>query len=250
MPLETQAPTGLDLPPPFHLITLREVGDSFAYAQRVAAEQGAGTLVFVGRFDIAEFAVVLEPEEPLRTARRTLYAGMNALADALAVHAPPEKEIAFGWPDAVSVDGGFVGGGRLAWPEGADEEKPPQWLVFGATIRTVSMSDEPGLHPLTTALAEEGFTDMGAGQLLESFSRHLMVAIDAWQEKGFGVIARDYLSRLATEKDMQRAIDWNGDLLLRPAGNDKTKGTAERRKLLPVLSAPTWLDPATGGPRR
>ena len=40
---------------------------------------GAGTLVYVGRFDLAEFAVVLEPEEPLRTARRALYAGMVAL---------------------------------------------------------------------------------------------------------------------------------------------------------------------------
>src|SRR5262249_11498800 len=79
----------LDLPPPFRLVTLREVGDAFAHATRVAAEEGAGTLVYVGRLDLAEFAVVLEPEEPLKTARRALYAGLTALADALAVHAPP-----------------------------------------------------------------------------------------------------------------------------------------------------------------
>jgi len=60
----------LDLPPPFTLVTLREVGDAFAHAITVAPEQGAGTLVYVGRFDLAEFAVVLEPDEPLRTARR------------------------------------------------------------------------------------------------------------------------------------------------------------------------------------
>src|SRR5262249_40327047 len=77
-----------------------------------AAEQGAGTLVYVGRFDLAEFAVVLEPEEPLETARRALYAGLNALADALAVHAPPERPITFDWPDGVRVNGGLVGGGR------------------------------------------------------------------------------------------------------------------------------------------
>ena len=57
--------------------------------------------------------VVLEPDEPLRTARRAFYAGMNALADALLVHAPPEKPIAIDWPDALRVDGGLVGGGRL-----------------------------------------------------------------------------------------------------------------------------------------
>jgi hypothetical protein len=67
------------------------VGDSFAHAMRVAPREGAGTLVHVGRFDLAEFAVVLEPEEPLRSARRALYAGLAALADALAVHAPPER---------------------------------------------------------------------------------------------------------------------------------------------------------------
>src|SRR5262245_49717719 len=115
--LRTSSRPAFDLPPPFRLVTLREVGDAFAHATRVAAEEGAGTLVYVGRFDLAEFAVVLEPEEPLKTARRALYAGLTALADALAVHAPPERPITFDWPDGVRVNGGLVGGARLAWPE-------------------------------------------------------------------------------------------------------------------------------------
>src|SRR5438067_13920818 len=95
--IRTRAPFApvLDLPPPFHLVTLREVGDAFAHARRVAAAEGAGTLVHVGRFDLAEFAVVLEPDEPLRSARRALYIGLCALVDALAVHAPPERPIGF-----------------------------------------------------------------------------------------------------------------------------------------------------------
>src|SRR5215207_2779431 len=98
----------LDLPPLFRLVSLREVGDAFAHAQAIAAGEGAGTLVWVGRFDLVEFALVLEPDEPLRSARRALYAGMAALADALEVHATTEKPIAFDWPDAVRVDGGLV----------------------------------------------------------------------------------------------------------------------------------------------
>src|ERR1051326_2405408 len=84
MPLDAEThmrravPGGLDLPPPFRAIALREVGDAFAHAVAVADKEGAGTLVHVGRFDLAEFAVVLEPDEPLRTARRTIYAGMAA----------------------------------------------------------------------------------------------------------------------------------------------------------------------------
>ena len=197
MPLETparprkpQAPE-LALPPPFTAVRLRELGDAFAHAKSIAAEQGAGTLVYVGRFDLAEFAVVLEPEEPLAQARRAFYAGMAALADALAAHAQPETAITIGWPDSISVNHGLVGGGRLAWPQGIKEDETPPWLVFGAMIRTVSMTgSEPGLNPLVTALEEEGFTDVLSNQVMESFARHFMVAIDSWHERGFGAVAK------------------------------------------------------------
>src|SRR5258707_13200906 len=126
----------LAVPPPFGLLTLREVGDAFAHATRVAAQEGAGTLVYVGRFDLVEFAVVLEPDEPLKTARRSLYAGVAALGDALAVHAPPELPITFDWPDAVRVNGGLVGGARLARPPDADEGGPPPLPVVGGKIPT------------------------------------------------------------------------------------------------------------------
>jgi biotin-(acetyl-CoA carboxylase) ligase len=235
----------LRLPPPFRLVTLREVGDAFLHAQQVAAEEGAGTLVFVGRFDMAEFAVVLEPDEPLRTARRAFYAGMNALADALLVHAPPEKPVAIDWPDALRVDGGLVGGGRLAWPEGAEEDAVPDWLVFGAMIRTVSMTEEAGLHPLETALDQEGFEEHGASALVESFARHLMVALDAWQQDGFPALMKEYLARLSPEKGARRDIEENGDLVVRWAVSNQM----ERRALVPALKAPSWYDAKRGGPR-
>jgi biotin-(acetyl-CoA carboxylase) ligase len=238
----------LDLPPPYRLVTLREVGDAFAHAVKVAAKEGAGTLVHVGRFDLVEFAVVLEPEEPLRLARRAFYAGMVALADALAARAPPEKPIGVDWPDAIRVDGGLVGGGRLGWPRAAAEDEPPSWLVFGATIRTVTMGEsEPGLRPLASALQEEGFgtLDLDSGSLVESFSRHFMVATDAWQEKGFGEISKRYLPRLAPAPGMRRDIVDNGDLLVRQTGTTEP----ERHSLAPALAMPSWLDPATGGPR-
>ena len=234
----------LDLPPAFRAVALREVGDAFAHAKMIAADAGAGTLVHVGRFDLAEFAVVLEPEEPLRTARRALYAGMVALGDALAVHAPPEKPIGFDWPSAVRVDGGLVGGAQLAWPADSDEEATPAWIVFGAMIRTVAVGEhEAGLHPLSAALDAEGFVDLG--RLLGSFARYLMMTVDVWQQDGFAAVARRYLARLAAEKGVRRDIDDNGDLLTRRV----SKTAVERRSLLSALATPSWLDPATGGPR-
>lgn len=245
--LRTPFTPELDLPPVYRLVTLREVGDAFTTAQSIAAAEGAGTLVWVGRFDLVEFAVVLEPDDPLRIARRAHYAAMSALADALAVHAPPEKPIHFTWPDSILVDGALVGGGRFAWPPGTDENSTPPWVVFGATIRLVSMSgDEAGLNPMSAALEDEGFDDLGAGRLVESFARHLMVAVDEWQEKGFSVIARNYLSRLSPETGVRRELDETGDLLVRRVGQTEV----ERRALTPALATPSWLDPQTGGPRR
>ena len=250
MPTDTRVRTpfapALDLPPAFRLVSLREVGDAFARAQEIAPDEGAGTLVWVGRFDLVEFAVVLEPDEPLRAARRALYAGMTALADALAVHAPPEKPIAFDWPDAIRVDGGLVGGGRLAWPADAREDAPPPWLVFGATVRTVAMSDgTSGLRPIEAALEDEGFDGLGSGRLVESFARQLMVLVDAWQESGFGEVARSYLTRLPVDPGTERTIDGVGDLLVRRKG----KLDVKKHRLLPALATPSWLDPQTGGPR-
>src|SRR5919206_4306685 len=138
----------LELPPVFRPVSLREIGDAFAHAQRIAPGAGAGAFVWVGRFDLIEFAVVLEPEEPLATARRAFYAGMAALADAVGAHGMPEKPVVVDWPDAVRYDGALIGGGRLGWPPGCAEDAVPDWLVFSAMLSaSKSRRGEPGLTP-------------------------------------------------------------------------------------------------------
>jgi hypothetical protein len=234
----------INLPPPFTLVRLRESRDAFAHAVDIGEERGAGTLTYVGRFDLAEFAVVLEPGEALRTARRAFYAGMIALSDALRAYAPPNKEIAFDWPDAIRVDGGLVGGGRLGWPPSAKEDAPPRWLVFGAMIRTVAMT-EAGLHPRASALDQEGFGESGTIQIMESFARHLMRATETLQVDGFKAVAREFQTRLVRERQTSRVIADNGDLLVRRIGTDRT----ERHDLREALASPSWLDPKLGGPR-
>jgi biotin-(acetyl-CoA carboxylase) ligase len=227
-------------------VRLRESRDAFAHAIGIAEKSGAGTLTYVGRFDLAEFAVVLEPGEPLRTARRAFYAGMVALTDALRAYAPPNKVIEIDWPDAVRVDGGLVGGGRLGWPASAEEDQPPRWLVFGAMIRTIALTEkEAGVHPLASALDQEGFGEAGAVQVTQSFARHLMLALDAWQTDGFDGIAREFLGRLSRERQTRGVIADNGDMLVRRSGTDGT----QRRDLRKALLSPSWFDPELGGPR-
>jgi len=236
----------IDLPPPYTLVRLREGGQAFAHALAIAPESGAGTLVYVGRFDLAEFAVVLEPGEPLHAARQAFYAGMVALSDALRAYAPPNKPVTIDWPDAVRVDGGLVGGGRLGWPSSAREDETPPWLVFGAMIRTVTMSEtEAGVHPLASALQEEGFGEIGAVEVTESFARHLMVAFDRWQTDGFAALAQQYLTLLPRERNTSRRIEENGDLLVQQIGAQK----AAPQSLAKALAKPSWLDFASGAPK-
>lgn len=244
----------LDLPPLYRAITLREHGDAFRHAQTIARDSGAGTLVWVRRFDTVEAAVVLEPEEPLSGARRVVYAAMSALADSIAAHCPPEKPIAFEWPDTLLLDGAILGGVRLAWPDGSAEASPPAWLVVAIGLRSAvalaRQADRPGHvldtpHQRGTSLEIEGFEMLDAATLLASFSRHLMVHLDRWHEDGFDPVGRDFLARLAPRKGLRYGFEANGDLMETPLDG---KRPSHRRELAEALAAPQWLDPATGEP--
>lgn len=227
--------SGLTLPPPFSLVSLREAGDAFAHASTIAGEAGAATLVWTRRFDLAEFAVVLEPQEPLATARRAIYAGANALADTVAAHAPPQRAVSFDWPDALRVDGALVGGVRLGWPDHAAEHEVPDWLVFGAMLRTVVMrAGEPGLRPLLGGLDEQGFEELSPASVVEGWTRYFLREMHAFEDRGFGAVRDRWLERAPGIPALLDTGDATG-----PDG---------QRPLAPALAEPSWLDPATGGP--
>jgi len=248
MPRVADLEQALDLPPGYTLVALREAGDAFAHGCEIAEQAGAGTLVWVRRYDLVEFAVVLEPDEPLKSARRALFAGMNALADAIAAHCPPERDVNFDWPDTVIFDGGLLGGARLGWPQDCAETEVPPWLVFGVILRAADMAHvEEAQAAAGVSLLSEGFEMVDTDAIIESFARHLMTAFDRWKERGFEAIARDYLERLPKRKaGERRAIDSDGDLLVAlPAGS----GPPERTSLLDALAKANWYDPQARGPK-
>jgi hypothetical protein len=237
------AEPGLDLPPGFSLVTLREAGDAHAHAQVIAEKSGAGTLVWVRRFDLIEFAVVLEPEEPLSQSRLVFYAAMNALADALAFHCPPERPLSFAWPDTILFDGGVLGGGRLAWPAGAGEADAPAWLVFGAMLRAAAVgAGEPGSWAQGVAMDEAGFDHVAAGDLIVSFAQHLMLNLDGWAPDRAPVEARRFVQRLPARAGLAHAIAVNGDLQVKQPGST---GCCDFRA---ALAVPSWLDADRGEP--
>jgi len=228
----------LDLPPLFRGVTLREGGDAFRHACAIAPEAGAGTLVLARGGLTFDCAVVLEPAMPLARARLALYVGMAALADALAVAAPPEHPIGFVWPDLIRVDGARLGGMRLAWAPVAGELQAPAWMVLHAALR---LAEPPGIEtghfPDRTSLEQQGFEDQDGARLAERFARHLMVGLYTWQDEGLAPVAEQYLSRLEEPKAARRGIDPSGDLVLVDEA-----GVETRRPLAEALAAPQWLD--------
>ena len=81
--------------------------------------------------------------------------------------------------------------------------------------------------------------------MVESFARHLMTHIDAWQEGGFDAVAKEYLGRLPRDLRLRSRIDETGDLMVKGAGTAKV----ERNDLRAALAAPSWFDPVARGPR-
>ncbi len=238
----------LELPPPYEQVRAPTGVSAHDHAVAIAAEAGAGTLVWSDRTAVAEFAIVLEPAEDLTRARCVVFAVLAAVIDALATRAPPEKPITVDWPAAVRVDRGLVGGVRLAWPDGAEEGEPPLWLVASACVRlTFPESDEPGQWPDATSLAEEGFEATSGPDLAAATARHFMVYLDHWAESGLKRIAESYLGRLNKPDTKDRCgIDINGDLVFEAALGQ----IGQRIPLLPALTDADWLDRATGEPRR
>src|SRR5207237_1309702 len=145
----------------------REAGDAFAHASAHADELGAGTLIFVGRFDLAEFAIVLEPEEPLAEARRCFYAGMLALADALSALAPPETPIAIGWPDALEIERWQDGELAQIEQEYAARLRPEQGIartIDPGGVRLERSGNPARRLPLQEALATSSWLDPKTGE--------------------------------------------------------------------------------------
>lgn len=224
----------LRLPPAFRLTTLRELGDAFSHAQAIAPASGAGTVVWARRFDLAEFAIVIEPDEPLALARRAFHVGMAALAEAIASLCPAGIPVAIEWPGVLRFDRSIVGGGRLAWPESAREDETPDWLVFGAMLRLHAMKEiEPGLHTMGASLFDAGFDDADAGQLVEAFARHLLALSDRWARDGFAPVGAAYAHWL--QKDPS---------LTQPLIGDDGAALADA-----LRAPPAWFHVETGEPK-
>ncbi|MGH6942943.1 MAG: biotin/lipoate--protein ligase family protein [Geminicoccaceae bacterium] len=186
-------------PPLFRPFAVTPELDPFERCLTIATEGvEAGTLLWSIGQEVCEGAVVLAPEQALEPSLPVVLVAMLGLGDALGSLLPPVVPVTFGWPDRLEVNGGVVGGVRMAIAKADPPDAIPDWLVIGFKVavrgRWGEADGPPALLDRTT-LEEEGGGEIMTIDLLEAFGRHFLSWINRWQEDGVAPVQQAWLSR-------------------------------------------------------
>jgi len=195
----------------------------------------AGLIVHNNSPDVLEAAIVLAPETALEASMAMVFAAALGFSDALGALAPPEVAVHMVWPGGFRVNGARCGGLTVAAPI-SDPSAIPDWLVIGLTV-PFQFHDriEPGQAADDTALVMEGCGEIVPLQLLESWSRHMLVWINTWETEGMGRLHTEWRGKAFdigkdVEIDLQgetrtgifMGLDEKGGMLLRQAESGDT----------------------------
>lgn len=185
-----------------------------AEAGLAAGTLGAGDLVWARGIETAEWALILEPDQPLSHALQAVPLSFVAIADAIGTLAPPKVSITFGWPDRLRVNGGEIGVLRAIAPVGATLDAIPAFLILHGVVRISfpPRGGEPGEMPDVTALAEEGCPEITRTALLERFARHFLSWLAIWQDEGFRSLHDAYVFRAEGYRDQFQAPGGDGPM--------------------------------------
>ena len=158
-------------------------------------------------------------------------------ATVFGVLAPPKVAITYDWPGTVRANGAIVATARAAASSLAADQIPDR-IVVGYSIRLHHdpNSVEPGENPELTTLGEEGCPDLTSEQLIETLSKHLLAAIDGWQNDGLENYLRMWHLRLENIGDNAqlefndkqisgtlKGLDDHGNLLVEEGGGPGKK---------------------------
>lgn len=142
-----------------------------------------GTVLYDLGHDLLRVAIVFAPEMPLSQAMSVLPVCAVGFQNALGALAPPEVAVHVEWDGALLVNGATCGQLRAA----ASTRTPdtvPDWLVIGLELRLWPEHEDGGVTPDQTALFSEGCADVAPNQLIESYTRHMLVWLNRWEEEG------------------------------------------------------------------
>ena len=188
---------GPSFPPLFHGEAASPGTDPFAKAIAAAIiGTDPGLIVHQLEPERLRAAIVLAPEAPLEDAMAMVFAAALGFADALGALAPPEVGVHTDWPGGLRVNGARCGQIHAAASDPAPDREP-DWLVIGLDlpIFPTEGADEPGRTPDVTTLIEEGCAEVAPTELLEAWSRHMLVWINRWLADGIAPLHADWRAR-------------------------------------------------------
>ncbi|MCP4185370.1 MAG: hypothetical protein GY761_19015 [Hyphomicrobiales bacterium] len=197
----------LDLPPLLNAISAQKPFDA-AVSQVRHRMAGAGDLFWSHNQNNVDIAIVLEPEVSSIRALEMVPLAMVALSDCLAVLLPPQVAVQFRDSRSIVVNGGIVGELTTAMAKTNSENDIPDWLVLSLTtgLNRAESDDEPGFNPDFTTLDEEGWEMVSQNEFTETFARHFLSWLAAWNDDGFCTIARawKFKAEEQLEPDMRK----------------------------------------------
>lgn len=154
-----------------------------------------GVIFYAEREDLLNLALVLAPETPLAESVGVCHAAMLALADSLGSLGPPELAVHFSWPFGLKVNGAHCG--TLTCQASTTESSAiPDWLVIGVEVPFMRPANlEPGEQPESTWLYEEGCIEMTVPQVIESWSRHVLIWLRTFEEGGYTAVQEHWRAK-------------------------------------------------------
>ncbi len=194
--------TRLALPPLLNGICVNNPFQT-AVEQVRMRKAGAGDLFWSNEEDTAILAIVLEPEVPLSRAVEMVPLATVALSDCLAILLPPKVAVQFRDHHQIILNGGIVGGVRAAIAKTRTANEIPDWLIveIAVVLRREDAEFEPGTRPDVTTLAEEGCEDCSLNRFIETFARHFLSWLAAWDSEGFAPVVRAWKVKDEDEND-------------------------------------------------
>ena len=191
-----------------------------------------GLIMYRIRPDYLSAALVLAPETTLDDAISMVLVASVGFTDSFGSVSPSEVAAQIDWPGTFRINGARCGGIRAA-SSTFDPLIVPDWLVIGLEVPFFAQDAvEPGQEPDTTTLWDEGCSDIEPRQLLESWSRHVLVWMHDWLEDGLARIHSEWTGRAYsigktieivvagdTYSGQFIGLDEKGGMLLKIAGN-------------------------------
>ncbi|WP_340244915.1 biotin/lipoate--protein ligase family protein [Sulfitobacter pontiacus] len=193
------------------LLNGAQAEDPFAQAC-AEARQGcdAGLVLYNLGPSVLQAAIVFAPEVPLAQAMAMLPLCAVGFQNALGALAPPEVGVHLAWNGDLRLNGAICGQMRAAASD-TDPHHVPDWLVVSFHVKLLPQSDTPGETPDVTTLYGEGCAEVSPVELLEAWARHMLVALNRWDDEGAGPLHKEWTGLAWAMGDQITYGDLTGD---------------------------------------